>query len=159
MKNVLKLGLAVIAVAALAACGGGSSDVADSYVGSWKTNCHAYTGQDGNTYYKTFVSTFTKANATEIVVTHAGAVAHSNSICTNVLGEIPAPTGTWKLNIGAKTTFLGASVDAVLWSLTETGEVRPGYITADGSKMSLVAVNNDGSIPSGWSVYSPYTKQ
>ena len=116
MENVLKISLAAVAISALAACGGGgSSDAADTYVGAWKTNCHAYTGQDGNTYYKTFVSTFTKASAAEIVVTHASALAHSNPTCTNVLGAITAPSGTWKLNIGAKATFLGASVDAILF--------------------------------------------
>jgi hypothetical protein len=159
MNNILKLSLAAVAIAALSACGGGgSSDAADAYVGTWKTNCFAYTGKDGNTYYQTYVSTFTKANAAEIAVTHANAKAHSNSACTNVLGDITAP-GAWKLNIGAKTTFLGASVDAIVWSFPATGEARPGYMTTDSSKMSLVVVNTDGSIPTGWSATSPYTKQ
>ena len=158
MKYILKLSLASMAIAALAACGDSSSDVADTYVGTWKTNCHAYVGTDGNTYYKTYVSTFTKANSAELTLTHANANAHSNSTCTNVLGPITAPVA-WKLNIGSKTTFLGASVDSMVWTFPATGEARPGFITADSSKLSLVVINTDGSIPTGWSGTSPYTKQ
>ncbi len=159
MKNILKLGLAVMVVAALAACGGGgSSDAADAYVGNWKSNCHSYIATDSNKYYKTFVSTYTKASATEIAVTHANTNAYSDSSCTNLLAAINSPPA-WKLNLGAKTTFLGASVDAMVWSFPSTGEARPGYITTDGAKMSLVVVNTDGSQPTGWSTFAPFTKQ
>jgi hypothetical protein len=159
MKNVLKLSLAVLAAATLAACGGGgSSDVADAYVGNWKSNCHSYIATDGNKYYKTFVSTYTKASVTEIAVTHADTNAYSDSSCKNLLTAINSPAA-WKLNLGAKTTYLGASVDAMVWSFPATGEARPGYITTDGAKMSLVVVNTDGSQPTGWSTFAPFTKQ
>jgi hypothetical protein len=34
-----------------------------------------------------------------------------------------------------------------------------GYITTDRAKMSLVVVNTDGSEPTAWSTFAPFTKQ
>ncbi len=159
MKNILKLSLAAVAISALAACGGGgSSDSADTYVGAWKSGCTSYTGNDGNTYYNTSVMNLAKASASELAGTYTNRTAYADSGCKNALGAI-TNYGAMKLNIGAKTTFLGAQVDAMVFTLLATGEARPGFINADSTKLNLVVVNNDGSAPSGWGAASPYTKQ
>jgi hypothetical protein len=159
MKNILKLSLAVLAAATLAACGdSGSSDVADTYVGAWKSGCTSYTGNDGNTYYDNHVMNLAKASAAELAGTYSNRTAYSDSACKNVLGA-NTNFGAIKLNIGAKTTFLGASVDSMVYTVISTGEARQGFVNADSSKLNLVVVNSDGSPPRGWGAASPYTKQ
>ncbi len=159
MKNALKLGLVTMAVAALTACGGGgSSDAADTYVGNWKSKCTAYTGNDGNTYYQTYILSFAKTTAAEVIGTYSNSIAFYDSACKSS-GGTKNNYGAIKINIGAKTTFLGASVDAMVYTIVSSGEARPGFITADASKMNIVVNNNDGSPPLGWGSASPYTKQ
>jgi hypothetical protein len=159
MKNILKLSLAAVAIAALSACGGGgSSDAADVYVGNWKSNCFAYTGNDGNTYYKTTIGNFAKSSAAEILVTYSTTKAHSNSSCTNVLGTITDPVAI-KLNIGATTSFLGANANAIVYTIVSTGEARQGFIAADATKLNLVVTDATGARPTGWGASSPFTKQ
>jgi hypothetical protein len=159
MKNVLKLSLAAVAISALAACGGGgSSDVADTYVGNWKSNCFAYTGNDGNTYYKTTIANFAKSTAAEIIVTYNTTKAHSNSACTNFVATINDPVAV-KINIGAATTFLGAASNDIVYTVISTGEARTGFISADTSKLNLVITDATGARPGGWGSSSPYTKQ
>jgi hypothetical protein len=159
MKNILKLSLAALAIAALSACGGGgSADAADTYVGNWKSNCFAYTGNDGNTYYKTTIANFAKSSAAEIMVTYNTTKAHSNSACTTVLGTITDP-GAIKINIGAATTFLGAAADNIVYTVVATGEARTGFMTANATNLSLVITDATGARPTGWGSSSPYTKQ
>jgi hypothetical protein len=159
MKNVLKLGVAAMAVAALAACGGGgSSDVADTYVGSWKSNCTSYTGNDGNTYYSTWILNLAKVSAAELAATTSNRTAHSDAGCKNPLGAITNYDAA-KINIGAKTTFLGAAVDSMVYTVVTSGEARQGFINADSTNLYLVVANNDGSPPRSWSFSSPFTKQ
>jgi hypothetical protein len=160
MKNMLKLSLAAVAIAALTACGGGgSSDAADTYVGNWKSNCFAYTGNDGSTYYQTSILTFAKASATELAGTYSNSQAFYNSACTSSAGS-KNDYSAIKINLGAKATYQGASVDAMVYTIVSTGEARPGYIVADATKMNLVIAGSTGALPSGgWGVASPYTKQ
>ncbi len=53
---------ATLGLSLLAACGGGSSDPVDGYVGSWRSACFAYVGNDGNTYYKRLTNHLAKAS-------------------------------------------------------------------------------------------------
>jgi hypothetical protein len=159
MRNFLKLGLTALAVAALAACGGGgSSDVADTYVGNWKSNCSSYTGSDGNEYYQTYILSFAKSTASEIIGTYNNSNAYYDAACKNLAGA-KNNYDAIKINIGAKTSFLGAPADSMVYSLVSTGEARPGFIVADATKLNIVVNNNDGSPPRGWGAASPYTKQ
>jgi hypothetical protein len=158
MKKLLKLSLAVMAIAALAACGdGGSSDAADVYVGSWKSGCFSYTGNDGNTYYSTTKMNLAKASGAELAGSYSDRLAYSNNACTNRLGALDnyAP---FKINIGAKTTFLGGSADAIVMTFTNN-EARTGFISADATRLNLVITDASGQRPGGWGATSPYTKQ
>jgi hypothetical protein len=158
MKNILKVSLAAIAISALAACGGGgSSDVADAYVGNWKSNCYSYKGNDGGTYYATEVVSMTKSSAAELAGSFSNATAHTDSGCKNILGSI-SNSSPAKFNIGADTTFLGAAARAMVMTLSD-GQARQGFITADATKMSLVVTDATGLPPAGWGSASPYTKQ
>jgi hypothetical protein len=153
----LKLSLAVLAAATLAACGGGdSSDVADVYVGTWKSKCYKGTGSDGNTYYYYNSLAVTKATAAELAFAGTG-TAYSDAACTNKLSTFARDAV--KINIGAKTTFLGAPADSMVYTVVSTGEARPGFIVADTTKMNVVINNSDGSVATGWGSASPYTKQ
>ena len=146
-----------MAIAALAACGdGGSTDVADTYVGTWKSKCYKGTGNDGNTYYYFNNLTVAKVTAAEMTFTGTG-TAYSDASCASKLSTFNRDA--IKINIGAKTTFLGAPVDSMVYTIISTGEARPGFIVADATKMNVVINNSDGSIPTGWGSSSPYTKQ
>jgi hypothetical protein len=159
MKNVLKLGLAVVAIAALSACGGGdSSDAADAYVGNWKSKCASYVASSGRTFYQTYTLSFAKTTPAEILGTYSNSIAYYDSGCTSSAGAKNNYNGI-KINIGAKTTFLGAQADAMVYTLVSTGEARPGFITASDTAMNIVVNNNNGTPPAGWGAASPYTKQ
>jgi hypothetical protein len=159
MNKFLKLSLSTMVVAALVACGGGdSSDVADIYVGKWKSGCAAYKDIFGYANYNNYVFNFAKVSASELVVNMTNNTGYADSECKNAIG--PASNlNSFKLNIGAKTTFLGAPADAMVIRFVSTGETRPGFINADSTKLSLVVVNNDGVQPNTWSAYAPYSKQ
>jgi hypothetical protein len=160
MKKILKLSFAAMAIAALAACGGdgGSSDAADIYVGNWKSNCFSYVGTNGNTYYQTYSIKFAKASAAELDGTSSNVIAYSDSTCKNSLGSLNDYSAI-KINIGTRTTFLGAAADNMVYKSVSTGEARPGWITATATKLNLVVVSNDGTPPISWSFSSPFTKQ
>ena len=158
MKNALKLGLVTMAVAALTACGGGGdADVADAYTGNWKSSCFAYVANSGATLYGTQVLTMTKTTGAELIGTYSNTIAHSDPACKVVRQEITSSSPT-KFNIGADTTFLGASAKAMVMTLVD-GQARQGFITADASRMSFVVTNASGAQPAGWGAASPYTKQ
>ena len=159
MKNILKSSLVAMAVVGLAACGGGggSSDVADTYVGNWKSNCFGYTAVNGATYYATTVLSMNKVTAAELSGTYSNTVAHVDSRCTNVLGAINNYSPA-KFNIGAETNFLGATARATVMTFSD-GQARQGFITADATNMSFVITNASGARPGGWGAASPYTKQ
>jgi hypothetical protein len=159
MKNILRSSLAVMAIAGLAACGGGgSSDVADTYVGTWKSKCFAYTGNDGNTYYQTQKLNLAKAAAAELAATYTESKAHSDSACVNLLGSINNGPAI-KINIGVEETFLGAPAHYMVYTNVATGEARQGYLKADSTQLLLVVSDASGERPGGWGRASPYTKQ
>ena len=156
MKNVLKLGLAVLAAATLAACGSGdSSEAADKYVGNWKSSCYKDTSTNGNIYYYINKANYAKVSAAEITIT-ATYDAHSDAACANKLGS--GNLTARKMNIGAETTFLGAKSDAIVLTNISTGEAFPGFATADATRLNIVSYT-PGTIPTGWGSASPYTKQ
>jgi hypothetical protein len=158
MKNVLKLSLAVLAAATLVACGGGeSSDVADTYVGTWKSKCFSYTGNDGNTYYQTLKLSLAKAAAAELAASYSEAKAHSDAACANSLGSINNPSPV-KINLGSEEAFLGSPARYMVYTFA-SGEARQGYIKTDGTQLRLVVSNASGEKPGGWGDASPYTKQ
>jgi hypothetical protein len=158
MKKLLKLSLAATAIAALAACGGGgSSDAADSYTGNWKSSCFSYVAQSGATLYGTQVLSMTKASAAELVGTYSNFVAHSDSACKAVLGQVTSPSPS-KFNLGTETTFLGAAARTMVMTFAD-GQARQGFITADATKMNFVITDASGARPGGWGAASPYTKQ
>jgi hypothetical protein len=158
MRNILKISLVAVAISALAACGGGGdADVADTYVGSWKSKCFAYTGNDGNTYYQTLKLNLAKAAAAELAATYTEAKAHSDGACNNSLGAINNPSAV-KINLGAEEAFLGAPARYMVYTFA-SGEARQGYIKTDGSQLRLVISDASGEKPGGWGDASPYTKQ
>jgi hypothetical protein len=159
MKHILKLSLAAVAIAALSACGGGgSSDAADTFVGTWKSKCYSYTGNDGNTYYQTHKANFAKAAGAELALTYTESKAHSDGACANLLGTIPNAASA-KINIGVEEAFLGAPANYMVYTVAATGEARQGYIKADSTQLLLVVSDASGQKPGGWSRVSPYTKQ
>jgi hypothetical protein len=159
MKNVLKLSLAAVAISALAACGGGgSSDVADTYVGTWKSKCFSYTGNDGNTYYQTLKLNLAKVAAAELAGSYSETKAHSDSACANSLGAINNAPAV-KINIGVEEAFLGAPAHYMVYTNATTGEARQGYLKADSTQLLLVVSDASGQKPAGWGKASPYTKQ
>jgi hypothetical protein len=160
MKNTLKLSLAALAIAALSACGGGGDgggDVADTYVGVWRSNCNSYTANSGATLYERYNLTLTKTTSTELIGNYSNDTAYADAGCKQALGNIDNYSPV-KYNIGAKVTFLGGTVDSMVRT-TSTGEARPGFMIADSKNFNVVTVNDDGSRPGGWSTNSPYTKQ
>jgi hypothetical protein len=162
MKNLLKLSLAAIAVAALTACGGGSStpDAADAYVGTWKSVCYSYTNSVGTGYTKR-IRTYSKTSATEITSSTISDSPYTDANCTNVAGTWSSNTPSLgKYVLGAKAQFLGANTDTyVFTNLTTPGPTYSGYIVADGTKLFLADTQTGSAPPTGWGIYSPYTKQ
>ena len=156
MTNILKLSLAAVAIAALAACGGGdSTEPADKYVGNWKSSCYQDTATSGNIYYYINKANYAKVSAGEIMIT-ATYDAHSDTACASKVGS--GNLTTRKMNIGAETTFLGAKADVIALITVSTGEAFPGYATTDGTKLNIITYAAGGSA-SGWGKASPYTKQ
>ncbi len=161
MKNVLKLGLAVLAAATLVACGGGgeATEVADVYVGTWKSACYSTNSSSGTVYTKR-IRTIAKISATEIAASNIRDKVFSDAACANV-------AGTWTENapyggryvIGAKVQFLGANADAYTYTAGD-GTTYAGYMALNGAQQLFMADAPTGSAaPTNWGVYSPYTKQ
>ena len=159
MTNILKLSLAAVAIASLAACGdGGSSDAADAFVGNWKSNCYSYVSTSGGTYYATQVMSLNKASASVLAATNSANTAYSDSACKSALGALTNASPT-TISLGADITYSGAASKAMVMTLTD-GQARQGYITASATNLSLVVTGTDGKLPtSGWGSASPYTKQ
>jgi hypothetical protein len=159
MKKILKLSLAAMAIAALAACGGGGSDdAADIYVGTWKSACYSTDSNTGTVYTKR-IRTFSKATATELA---------SSTILDSVFSDAACKTiaGTWTDNspvalkyvLGAKVQFLGANTDSYI-STTPSGSTFAGYMVVNGTQMFLADSPTGSAAPTGWGKFSPYTKQ
>jgi hypothetical protein len=159
MKKILKLSLATMAVAALTACGGGSStpDAADLYVGTWKSKCFTYTGTDGQPHTETRKINLSKVSAAELNAVYTESTAFADTACKQSLGATGAPAG-YKINIGAQESFLGAPADYAVFTFS-TGEARQGYLKADSTTLLIVISDNSVTKPNGWSIASPYTKQ
>jgi hypothetical protein len=158
MKKLLKPSLAIIAIAALTACtGGDSSDVADVYVGTWKSKCFSYKGDDGKTYIETRKITFAKVAAAQLTASYSEATVYADSACQQSLGATGAPSG-YKINIGAKSNFLGSTADYSVFTYSD-GVVRQGYLKADSTQLLVVIRDDSGQEPTSWGVASPYTKQ
>ncbi|MGS5086892.1 hypothetical protein ACVC7V_10300 [Hydrogenophaga sp. A37] len=154
MNRLFKLVLATVGVSVLAACGGGSSEPADAYVGSWRSACFSYVGNDGNTYFKRVTNNLTKASPTSLNTTYSDTTAHSDPACNNVLGAISNPTGG-TIQLGPKASFLGTEVDSISLAFPTGNEV--GYMTASATQLFLVA-EKPNITPSGWGVGSPHTR-
>jgi hypothetical protein len=161
MKNVLKLSLAVLAAATLAACGGGdSSDATDAYVGTWKSACYStalanYSG----TFYTKRIRTIAKKNATELTASNILDNIYSDAACATVWG-------TWANNspaagnyvLGAKVPFLGANADSYVLTNSE-GNTFAGFMALNGEKLYMADSATGAAPPTGWGKFSPYTKQ
>ncbi len=164
MTNILKLSLAAVAIAALAACGGGgdSSDVADVYVGTWKSACYSFTNSSGGTSYSKRIRTISKSSATEL----AGSVIYdsifSDGACTVLANRVWTDNSPilGKYVLGAKAQFLGANTDSYVFSnITTPGGTFSGYMVVNGAQMYLADTATGSAPPTGWGIYSPYTKQ
>jgi hypothetical protein len=158
MKKLLKLSLAVVAIAALTACGDGEADASEVYVGTWKSKCYSTDSNSGTVYTKR-IRTFTKTSATELASSTILDKVFSDAGCNNVLGTWNDNSPTLlKFVLGAKAQFLGANTDTYI-STTSTGATFAGYMVVDGAKMSLADAPTGSAAPTGWGIYSPYTKQ
>lgn len=154
MTRLSRTLIAAAGISILTACGGGSSEPADAYVGAWRSACYSYVGNDGNTYFKRLTNNFTKASATSLNVTFSDSTAHSDPACNNVLGLIPSPSGG-TVQLGPKASFLGGEVDSI--SASFPSENLVGYMTVSGSQLFIIA--EAPNVPlTGWGVGSPYTR-
>lgn len=155
MKRSFKISLTMVGVSILTACGGGSDDPVDIYVGNWKSACFPYRGNDGNTYFKTQSLSLTKASATSLNGTHHNTVAHSDPACKNVLGDIIG-SASLTIQLGEKANVLGAEVDKV--SIASPTATYPGYMTVNAAKLFIVATATPDAIPTSWGKASPHTR-
>ena len=154
MNRLSKMFFAAVGISILTACGGGSSEPADAYVGAWRSACYSYVGNDGNTYFARDTNNFTKASATSLNVTFSDSTAHADPACNNVLGAISNPAGG-TVQLGPKASFLGGEVDSI--SATFPSRTLVGYMTVSGSQLFIIA--EAPNIPlTGWGVGSPYTR-
>ncbi|MBK6367554.1 MAG: hypothetical protein IPF65_09930 [Polaromonas sp.] len=156
MKNKLKTLLVAVTIAALSACGDGASDVADAFIGKWKSKCFAYKAQDGNTYYQTGTTNLSKDSAAQLTANYSNAVAHSDSACSNILGNITSASSI-KISIGAETVFLGLQSKEIV-ATYQDGNARRGYIAVDNERLFIVVTDDSGEKPFTWGRSSPYTK-
>lgn len=154
MNRNFRVFFTLAGVAALSACGGGSSDPADGYVGSWRSACYSYVGNDGNTYFKRLTNNFAKASATSLNVTFSDSIAHSDPGCNNVLGAISNPSGG-TVQLGPKASFLGTEVDSI--SVTFPSENLVGYMTANATQLFIIAEAPNVTL-TGWGIGSPHTR-
>lgn len=154
MHRLSKTLFAATAVSILAACGGGSSEPVDLYVGAWRSVCYSYVGNDGNTYFKRQTNNFTKASATSLNVTFTDSIAHSDPACKNVLGVIPSPSGG-TVQLGPKANFLGGEVDSI--SATFPSAKLVGYMTASTTQLFIIAEAPNVTL-TGWGIGSPFTR-
>lgn len=146
--------LAATGALTLTACGGGSSEPVDGYIGSWRSACYSYVGNDGNTYFAKDTNNFSKASATSMNVTFTDSVAHADPACNNILGAISNPAGG-TVQLGPKASFLGSEVDSI--SVSFPSGTLVGYMTANATQLFIIAEEtNDGF--TGWGVGSPYTR-
>ena len=161
MKNVLKLSLAAVAIAALSACGGGdSTDVTDVYVGTWKSACYAGTSSTGQAFYTKRIRTLSKVSATELAGSTILDSPFSDAGCKNV-------AGTWNSNaasntkyvLGAKANFLGANTDSYVATFSDNTQSAGFSVVNNSTQLYLVEYAIGAAIPTGWSSTSPYTKQ
>lgn len=154
MTRLSRVFFASLGIASLVACGGGSSDPADGYVGSWRSACYSYVGNDGNTYFARVTDNFEKASATSLNVTYSDSTAHADPACNNILGAISNPTsGT--VQLGPKVSFLGTEVDSISIAYPTGNEV--GYMTANATQLFIVA-DVPNVVLNGWGVGSPYSR-
>jgi hypothetical protein len=162
MANILKLSLAAVAIGVLAACGGGggdSSEVADVYVGTWKSACYSTNSNTGTVYTKR-VRTLSKTNATELASTTSLDSVFSDAACvTNVGFWIDNPPTIAKYVLGAKAQFLGANTDTYVQTIAATGASFTGYMVANGAQLNMADAVTGSAPPTGWGIYSPYIKQ
>lgn len=154
MNRLFKIFLATVGASVLAACGGGSDDPVDKYVGTWRSACFPYVANNGNTYFARETSSFTKASPTSLNATRSDTTAHSDSACSNVLGAISNGSDA-TIQLGPKASFLGAEVDTI--SVAFPSATYSGYMTANATQLFIIAEPPD-VIPSGWGIGSPYTK-
>lgn len=154
MTRLSSVFFASLGIATLVACGGSSSDPADGYVGSWRSACFSYVGNDGNTYFKRETNNFAKASPTSLNVTFSDTTAHSDSACNNVLGAISNPPGG-TVQLGPKASFMGTEVDSI--SAAFPTENLVGYMTANATQLFISADAPNVTL-TGWGVGSPFTR-
>lgn len=145
---------ATLGLSILAACGGGSSDPVDGYVGSWRSACFAYEGIDGNTYFKRLTNNFAKASPTSLEVSFTDSIAYADRGCNNVLGAIANPA-SGSVQLGPKASFLGTEVDTI--AVTFPSENLVGYMTANATQLFITAEAPNITLTT-WGVGSPYTR-
>jgi hypothetical protein len=162
MKKILKLSLAVMAIAALAACGsGGSDEPADKYVGTWLSKCNSYTGNDGGTYYRKLKRVLTKINAGQLNLKTTQEGAFSDTACSKSLTSTVYTFGDGQYNIGKTVTILGTQADEIASIDLTTKAALPGYMTVSNNQWFIATYDpaQGQTTITGWSANSPYTKQ
>jgi hypothetical protein len=162
MKKLLKLSLATMAIAALAACGGGGADEpADKYVGTWIGKCASYTGNDGGTYYRKIKRTISKINGGQLNATSLQEGAYSDAACGNKLTSNIYTYSDTQYNIGKTVTVLGVQADEISSINTVTKAAYPGFMTVANSQWYIATYDPSKGETTirGWSSNSPYTKQ
>ncbi len=155
MNRLFKIFLAMAGTAILAACGGGSDDPVDKYLGTWRSSCFSYVGNDGKTYFQTRSFNLARATSTSMNGTHSNTVAYSDPVCSNILGSIGNDVDV-TIKLGPKANVLGGEVDSM--SMTYRGTTYPGYMTANETQLFLVVTDSPEVIPSAWGTASPQTR-
>jgi hypothetical protein len=157
MKHILKLSLAAMTSVALMACGGSSEDIADKYVGDWKSGCQTQTGSDGSSAYFHSILFVTKTSAAEIYIKN-GFRQYSDSSCNSLISA--GFTTSKKISFGTETTFLGAKADNIVYTfLGATNQTFLGYSSVNNSTWHLSLYAPGTNPTQAWSSDSPYIKQ
>ncbi len=141
----------------IAGCGGGDaapSDVADPYVGTWKSQCFAWAGN-----YEVVTRTASKLSATQLVGTVVNTKKYSDAACT-ILLSTDTTTESGVYTIGNKATFLGQSVDSYKYdSSTTPGSGYLGFAVVNGSGLYVAASFTSENPTAWWTGGIPYIKQ
>ena len=153
MKKLLSLSLLTSSLV-LSACGGGdSTDMVDTYIGSWK-GCISSSNNGGPSYFTNRTRTFHKVDATHMTMDIQSSNRYSDEKCTvQTVGELQTSNG-YPVQLGKAINFQGrAGHDGVL---TTSAGVETFYITV-GTDGLRIGSNVTAGVPTGWGF--PYTKQ
>lgn len=153
MKKLLSLSVLASALV-LSACGGGdSTDMVDTYIGSWK-GCISASNNGGPSYFTNRTRTFHKVDATHMLMDIQSSNQYSDNACAVQTVTELVTNNNYPVELGKAINFQGRNGhDGVL---TFSNGKETFYITLDGNALRIGASVTAG-VPTAWGF--PYTKQ